>query len=167
MIQGNVNLSQFNNWQRDLPYEAHYAPLTGFQFVDARDYDRYKHESIIAHLHKGLDLEKENYFKTHFSKIKNPLFAIHKMLPGMMLPYHSDRYAYYLKTNLSITINQVCRIIVFLEDWKSGHISEIENDSHTKWKAGDWFSWLGETPHMAANLGHVDRYTLQITGYVE
>jgi|AntAceMinimDraft_12_1070368.scaffolds.fasta_scaffold04382_4 hypothetical protein len=167
MIQGNIDLSQFDNWHRELTYKAHYAPLTGFQFVDPYDYDRYKHESIIAHIHKGLDLEKENYFKKQFSKSKNPLFAIHKMLPGMILPYHTDQYAYFLKTNPDITIDQVYRIIVFLEDWKPGHISEVEYDSHTKWKAGDWFFWLGKTPHMAANFGHIDRYTLQITGYIE
>jgi hypothetical protein len=85
----------------------------------------------------------------------------------MILPYHTDQYAYFLKTNPSLTISDVCRIIVFLEDWAPGHISEVSNDSHLKWRAGDWFFWTGKTPHMAANLGHVDRYTLQITGYIE
>ncbi len=167
MIQGNVELGQFNNWHRELVYEAHYAPLTGFQFVDTEDYNRYKHESIIAHIHKGIDSDKEEYFKKFFFRVKNPLFAIQKMLPGMILPYHTDQYAYFLKTNPTLAISDVCRIIVFLEDWAPGHISQVANDSHIKWRAGDWFFWTGTTPHMAANLGHIDRYTLQITGYIE
>ena len=57
--------------------------------------------------------------------------------------------------------------MVFLEDWRSGHIMEVDDQQLTGWKAGDWVGWRYDTPHLAANLGTTDRYTLQITGTYE
>ena len=57
------------------------------------------------------------------------------------------------------------RILVFLEDWKSGHYFEFNNEPIVNWKSGDYFVWGGKVPHMAANIGIEDRYTLQITGH--
>lgn len=166
MIQGNIDISQFNNWHTSLEYIPHRAPLTGFKFFDPNDQFRYNPEYILAHIHQGIDSEKETFFKQQFPWLLNPLFAIQKMSSGMMLPYHSDEYAYFLRTNPEVDISQVCRVIVFLEDWHPGHISEIDNKSNSNWRAGDWVSWMSRTPHMAANLGYLDRYTLQITGFL-
>jgi hypothetical protein len=166
MIQGNIDISQFNNWHRHLEYTPHKSPLSGFKFFDPNDQFRYNPDFILAHIHQGIDNEKEKFFKEQFPQLNNPLFAIQKMSAGMMLPYHSDEYAYFLRTNPNATIDKVCRLIVFLEDWQPGHISEVAGQSNSNWKAGDWISWPGRTPHMAANLGHSDRYTLQITGFL-
>jgi hypothetical protein len=53
---------------------------------------------------------------------------------------------------------------VFLEDWQPGHIFEIDGHPLTKYKSGTMVIWQYKTPHMAANLGLTNRYTLQITG---
>ena len=80
-----------------------------------------------------------------------------------ILPHHRDTFDYYkkifdIKDNLSIW-----RAIIFLEDWKPGHIFEIEQQPITKWQSGDYVLWQYDAEHMAANLGIEPRYTAQIT----
>ena len=41
----------------------------------------------------------------------------------------------------------------------------FNNEPIVNWKSGDYFIWGGKVPHMAANIGVEDRYTLQITGH--
>jgi hypothetical protein len=53
-----------------------------------------------------------------------------------------------------------------LEDWKSGHYLEANGEPVVNWSAGQVVEWVNDTPHMAANIGLEDRYTLQITGWV-
>jgi hypothetical protein len=57
--------------------------------------------------------------------------------------------------------------VIYLEDWQSGHISEIEDTVISKWKAGDYIVWKNNTQHLAANVGKTSRYTLQITGVID
>jgi hypothetical protein len=166
MIQGNIDLSKFDDFHLKLEYSLHASPNSGFDLMDHNDQHRYKHDKIVACIARNISTDVLDYLNLKFNFI-NPVYSVQKMLPGMILPYHSDRYGYYLSNNSNITIDSVQRVIVFLEDWKSGHISEISGESHTNWKKGDWISWKSSTPHMAANLGHSDRYTLQITGIVK
>mgnify|MGYP001387133250 FL=1 len=56
------------------------------------------------------------------------------------------------------------RIIVFLEDWKSGHYFELDGKPIMDYKAGTYVEWSADVEHMAANIGVDYRYTLQITG---
>lgn len=161
MVKGNLNISHLDNWYLGLEYIPHPNPTSGFSFVDNSDVNRYK--LITSHIHR-LETHQQ-FFKNNFMGMTNHLFAVSKMLPGMILPYHIDKYDYIKKT-FNVSHEQIKRIIVFLEDWKPGHISEINSISITNWKKGDWVEWQGETPHMAANLGHHDRYILQITGTV-
>ena len=91
--------------------------------------------------------------------------AFYRMSTLEALPLHVDSYTSYIKM-FDLKPEQVWRCIVFLEDWKSGHYLEIDGKPVTGWKAGDVVQWSFDTPHMAANLGLEDRYTLQITGWV-
>lgn len=96
-------------------------------------------------------------------KGKNIGISFYRMETCNILPYHRDTYEYYKKVfNISDTSN-IWRSIIFLEDWKPGHIFEIEDTPITKWKAGDYVLWQYDSPHMAANLGLEPRYTVQIT----
>lgn len=97
----------------------------------------------------GLDLAGTSYYK---------------MNPGKILPYHSDTYARYIDYNKIDNPQSIHRAIVFLEDWKPGHIFEIDGFPINNYTAGTFVLWQYDTPHMAANLGEEDRYTLQITG---
>ena len=87
------------------------------------------------------------------------------MLTNDILPLHQDQYPGYIKRNNIKDTSVLHKAVVFLDDWKSGHYFEIDNDAIINWKAGDWISWDYDTPHMAANIGIEPRYTLQITGH--
>jgi hypothetical protein len=93
--------------------------------------------------------------------------SYYRMSTGTVLPTHSDLYVKYVKLhNLQGQEQRIRRAIVFLEDWKPGHYSEINGIGLVNWHAGDVLEWDYDTPHAAANIGIEDRYTLQITGWV-
>jgi hypothetical protein len=103
-------------------------------------------------------------FDTYFPNIKNKTYTIYKMETLEIMPPHVDHFDYYMSSNNIDDKDQVCRIIVMLEDWKPGHYLEINGRAFTNWVAGDWFQWTGNCPHAAGNIGIQPRYTLQITG---
>jgi hypothetical protein len=93
--------------------------------------------------------------------------SFYRMGAGCLLPTHGDLYRRYVEIyNLQGQEQSIRRAIIFLEDWKSGHYLEVAGDAITGWSAGDRVEWAYDTPHMAANMGPADRYTLQITGHV-
>lgn len=83
--------------------------------------------------------------------------------PGMILPWHRDSYATYLKNKNYKEADNIVRIIILLHDSLPGQQLWI-GDKFCYGKAGSWFSWQGSQTHMAANLSITDRYVLQITG---
>jgi hypothetical protein len=92
--------------------------------------------------------------------------SYYRMKPGKILPYHRDTYKRYIE-HFDITEPSVIhRAIIFLEDWKPGHVFEIDGYPITNYRAGTFVQWNYDTAHMAANLGLYNRYTLQITGIV-
>lgn len=93
--------------------------------------------------------------------------SYYRMDTNTILPVHGDLYKRYVELfNLQEKEHWIYRAIVFLEDWKSGHYLELDNEPITNWRAGDAVVWRYDTPHMAANIGLEARYTLQITGHL-
>jgi len=93
--------------------------------------------------------------------------SYYRMMPGTILPTHSDLYVKYIQLfNLQGQEHTIRRAVVYLEDWKSGHYGEYCGNPLTKWQAGDTVEWQYDAPHMAANMGIEPRYTLQITGHI-
>lgn len=97
-------------------------------------------------------------------KAKDVGTSYYRMGTDVLLPRHKDTFLKYIKINKT-KLENCFRVIVFLEDWKNGHIFEIENTPITNWSAGDYVYWESDVPHMAANLGLDKRYTLQLTGH--
>lgn len=95
---------------------------------------------------------------------ENFSWSVYRMGPGATLPEHSDTYCRFCELYNIKDIEKIYRAVIFLEDWQSGHYFEIDRTPFTKWQAGDTVIWRGSTPHIAANIGKTDRYTLQITG---
>jgi len=102
---------------------------------------------------------------TGYFDLKNIVCDLSKYTPGMILPWHTDNYPTYSRNMNIADKNLIVRIIVFLHDPMPGHQLWIK-DHLCSGKAGSWFSWVGDTKHMAANLGESDRYVIQITGHV-
>lgn len=93
--------------------------------------------------------------------------ALYRMPTGTVMPVHRDLYKRYIEVfNLQGKETSIRRAVVLLEDWKSGHYLEVDNKPYMCWQAGDIVEWTYDTPHMAANIGLEDRYTLQITGHL-
>jgi hypothetical protein len=103
--------------------------------------------------------EFRNHFKwDHFS------WSVYRMGPGTTLPNHSDTYTRFKELYNIIDDSTIYRAIVLLGDWESGHYLEIDGRPIVNWIAGDTVIWQSDVPHLAANVGMTDRYTLQITG---
>lgn len=93
--------------------------------------------------------------------------AFYRMPTGTVMPVHSDLYCRYIELfNLQGQEHTIRRALLLLENWKSGHYLEVAGKPYTCWHAGDTVEWAYDEPHMAANIGLEDRYTLQITGHV-
>ena len=92
--------------------------------------------------------------------------AYYRMSTGTVMPNHSDLYKKYIELfNLQGQEHTISRALVLLENWKSGHYLEANGAPIVDWCAGQVIEWTYDTPHMAANIGLEDRYTLQITGH--
>ena len=93
--------------------------------------------------------------------------SYYRMDTGTVLPTHGDLYKRYIDIfKLQGKEHTIRRAVVFLEDWKPGHYSEINGVGMVNWKAGTTLEWGYDTPHAAANIGIEPRYTLQITGHL-
>lgn len=92
--------------------------------------------------------------------------SYYRMDTGVVLPEHKDLYKRYIDLfNLKGQEHWIYRAIVFLEDWQPGHYAEYCGEPFVNWRAGDCMMWRYDAPHMAANIGLLPRYTLQITGH--
>ena len=97
-------------------------------------------------------------------QLKDVGCCYYRMNTNDIIPNHSDAYNVYTK-KFNCKLENVHKILVFLEDWKSGHYFEIDGHPIVNWKAGNSVTWVGNVEHMAANIGIDYRYTLQITGH--
>jgi hypothetical protein len=101
---------------------------------------------------------REHFPMRHFS------WSFYRMPPGSVLPVHHDTYQRFREIHKLDHTAVIMRVIVFLEDWQSGHYLEMDDTPVLNWRAGEWVCWGNDFPHLAANIGRTDRYTLQITG---
>ena len=93
--------------------------------------------------------------------------AFYRMPTGTVMPVHRDLYRRYIELfDLQGKESSIRRALVLLENWKSGHYLEVNGRAYVHWRAGDVVEWPYDTPHMAANIGLEDRYSLQITGHL-
>jgi hypothetical protein len=98
---------------------------------------------------------------------KNIGTSYYRMTSGTVMPVHQDRYAKYIKLfDLQGQEQTIRRALILLENWKPGHYLEVLGRPFVDWRAGTVVEWTYDTPHMAANIGLEDRYTLQITGHL-
>jgi hypothetical protein len=91
-------------------------------------------------------------------------WSLYRMSPGTVLPEHRDTYARFRQLHDISDENSIYRAVIFMEYWQSGHYLEIDQQPITQWRPGDAVLWQNDVPHLAANMGRTDRYTLQITG---
>ena len=100
----------------------------------------------------------------HEHGLKDEGCCYYRMGTNDIIPNHTDAYNVYTE-KFGCKTEDVHKILVFLEDWKSGHYFELEGKPFVEWSAGNYATWVGNTEHFAANIGTEYRYTLQITGH--
>jgi hypothetical protein len=90
--------------------------------------------------------------------------AFYRMSTGTVMPVHRDLYKRYIELfNLQGRENSIRRALVMLEDWKPGHIVQLDDWALTEWKAGDTWYFDTEVVHYAANCGTENFYTCQVS----
>lgn len=87
-----------------------------------------------------------------------------KQPPGQVVPWHRDTF-FLLKKEFPDRPQPV-RALIMLEDWKVGHFVQHDDAVFTHWKAGDGYIWDEDILHLGANAGMQDKYTLQVSGFV-
>ncbi len=87
-----------------------------------------------------------------------------KQQPGQCLPWHNDHFYQIVKNNPTVDKSRIVRANIFLEDWKIGHILQIEQNVISHWKKGNGYMWSAGVYHLSGNLGLEDKYTLQVSG---
>lgn len=97
--------------------------------------------------------------------LDDPIVTLTRQDPGQILPWHYDRH-YMLKRMHPNDPRSIVRILVFMQDWKIGHILQIQNDILTHWKKGQVVVWHPDTYHVSANIGLEKKWTCNITGFV-
>jgi len=139
------DLDQINKWQ----VQGH-NPRTGLMYDLRHERQPMLTQMLIDYVKKqGLEHIGVSYYK---------------MLPGDNLPNHSDLYKKYITLyDLISRRNNIIRYVFFPEDRKSGHLIEVDGQL-IDWKAGDYVAWRYDVPHLGANLGTEDRFTIQVTG---
>ena len=158
IVQGKVPVTWTENDYKDATFTSHPNPYRGFNASGEISKGAVKLDVHICYeIHDRIKKSLE-----HFS-LDNTAVQLQKYLPGDYLPFHSDTYATYKKHHNIDKSHRVVRIIVFLHDSYPGQQLWIADKVYTG-KAGDYFGWTDDTEHMAANLGSVPRYNLQITG---
>jgi len=85
--------------------------------------------------------------------------------PGQILPWHQDRF-FFLKNQYPEDTRPIWRFLLFMEDWKMGHVLQVGDTFLHHWHQGDVYVWQPGTPHVSANIGLTTKWTCNITGFL-
>lgn len=95
------------------------------------------------------------------SDFRHHVVSVIRLDPGNTIPTHRDKH-YKLRSIYGLD-GETYRYLVFLEDWKSGHYFELNNQPVTQWKSGDWIKFSNLNWHLGGNMGTEPFYSAQIT----
>tara|TARA_B000000532_G_C18873819_1_gene409617 strand:- start:1155 stop:1643 length:489 start_codon:yes stop_codon:yes gene_type:complete len=85
--------------------------------------------------------------------------SILKVPPGQTIPYHKDKH---YKIQKKYGKGDTFRYWITLEDWKSGHYFDVDDQPFFNWKKGDYIKFSDEW-HTGGNMGREPKYVAQIT----
>lgn len=162
--KGYTSLTWCNNEHRNLPYVR--EPFNDPGSINEWRYIGYTNDYFTGEMYDMRNPTPPWFDISIYERIfkwKHLSWSFYKMTPGVILPTHVDTFVRY-KELYADEPGTICRALVFLEDWQSGHYLDLGNDTMPAWRAGDYVWWSEKAPHTAANCGITDRYTLQLTG---
>lgn len=85
---------------------------------------------------------------------------------GNILPWHQDKFLYFSRMYPG-DLEYVVRFLIFVEDWKIGHVLQAGDSIISHWKAGDVVLWHPQRWHVSANIGNADKWTMNVTGILK
>jgi hypothetical protein len=89
--------------------------------------------------------------------------------PGNVVPLHRDTFFQITKKFPDHPGIKV-RANIHMQDYKIGHFIQYVDQqrihTQTDWKAGDTLTWSSAIEHIGANAGMVDKYTMQVSGFL-
>jgi hypothetical protein len=105
------------------------------------------------------------------SWLKYSMVTINKLTPGCFIPPHQDTL-YRIRQKLSdekldVSMLYPVRINLFLQNKELGHMFEMEGRFLDDYKQGDFAIITPNKTHSVANLGYINRYTMQLTGFAK
>tara|TARA_B100000900_G_scaffold388086_1_gene379838 strand:- start:1103 stop:1576 length:474 start_codon:yes stop_codon:yes gene_type:complete len=145
----------------DLPFDfrqLEYQRLPDFNFD-------YKNKSLLGEMYNDkIDDGKHDLSHLNIKGWKNFAWCFYRLSPGRWVPPHKDHYVNYSKFYNVSDKNKIYRTLLFLEDWKPGHVFGLDKQVILGWNANDSYTWEADTEHWGGNFGKDLRYTLQLTG---
>jgi len=139
---------------------------------NAAEYDEQNQKYITA----GFTDKNTQYYQTfelpeEYHTFAKEIFSeyslsVIKQMPGQTIPEHYDTF-YKFSQQYKCDRKDVCRLNFFLEDWKSGHYFEIDNEAVINWRKFNFIVIRYGQPHLSGNMGMEPKYTMQITGLYE
>jgi hypothetical protein len=139
---------------------------------NASEYDEQNIKYIMAgytdkntQYYQTFDLPEEyhTFAKSIFTEYS---LSVIKQMPGQTIPQHFDTFYKFCERNNCSKID-VCRLNFFLEEWKTGHYFEINNEPYVDWGKMNFKIIRYGQPHLSGNMGMEPKYTMQITGLYE
>lgn len=107
--------------------------------------------------------------KQRISWLQYSMVTINKLMPGCFIPPHRDTMYRIIQKASSekydISNLKLIRINLFLQDKEIGHMFEMDGEYLNKYKKGDYVIITPDKLHSVANLGYLNRYTMQLTGF--
>jgi len=104
-------------------------------------------------------------------KILYSTVTINLLKPGNFIPPHKDMFyrlmSFAKDNNIDLHDKEPVRINIFLQDHKLGHFFEVENEVCMNYKKGDYTIIRRGALHSVVNIGNENRYTLQVSGFVD
>lgn len=98
--------------------------------------------------------------------LDNAIVTLTRQDPGQVLPWHRDRY-FMLKRLFPDDDRMIIRILVFMQNWKMGHVLQFHNDMLYNWSRGQVVTWHPNTYHLSANVGLEKKWTCNVTGFLK
>lgn len=108
----------------------------------------------------NLNVDEYPTFKKAVESLNLKNYKVRFMVqrPGCVVPTHIDNFNHNENAK---------RFGIALNDWQYGQFWHFGKTVWSNWKSGDCIEWNKLTPHGTANVGHSDRYTLQVTGELQ
>lgn len=161
MIKGHINLDINENDLQNLKFEDHFQ--TYQQRPEISQYYTAENSSIWQMFHEESPAWVHALSKKVPQDFDHAVVSVIRVDPGQTVPLHVDRHYWVQEIHGK---GRTHRYLIMLEDWKSGHYFELEEEPVVKWKAGDWIRFDQPQWHLGSNSGIEPWYSVQVTGVV-